>query len=177
MAGEIISKKTRYEFREFFVGWVLREIEMEFDAADIQCHSPEGLNLPAGARRSLVEQYYASLDLTKPEDARKLLCVYENALSRLEEASPSQMAHLAKWLGKDGFVFVNGRIQQKSGFASVIKIKTFATQFDANHMAQQIQRMENAVDSDPAHYTPPNWTMPNAKRKSHLSGAARSSDD
>ncbi len=60
------------------------------------------------------------------------------------------MAHLAKWLGKDGFVFVNGRVQQKSGFASVIKIKTFATQFDANHMAQQIQRMENAVDSDPA---------------------------
>jgi hypothetical protein len=44
MAGEIISKKTRYEFREFFVGWVLREIEMEFDAADIPCHPPEGLN-------------------------------------------------------------------------------------------------------------------------------------
>jgi hypothetical protein len=97
----------------------------------------------------LVEQYYASLDLTKPEDARKLLNVYENALSKLEEESPNQMAHLAKWLEKDGFVFVSGRIQQKSGLASVIKIKAFAIQFDAMQLAQQIQRMENAIDSDP----------------------------
>jgi hypothetical protein len=41
MTQEIISKKTRYEFREFLVGWTLREIEMEFDAADIPGHSPD----------------------------------------------------------------------------------------------------------------------------------------
>ena len=35
MARDIISKKTRYEFREYFVGLTLREIEMEFDAADV----------------------------------------------------------------------------------------------------------------------------------------------
>lgn len=68
MPNEIVSKKTRNEFREFLVGWTLREIEMEFDAADIPCHPSEGLNLPSGARRGLVEQYYASrvpLDLIK----------------------------------------------------------------------------------------------------------------
>ena len=35
MAKELISKKTRYEFREYFVGMTLRQIEMEFDAADV----------------------------------------------------------------------------------------------------------------------------------------------
>jgi hypothetical protein len=84
MANEIISKKTRYELREFLVSWTLREIEMEFDAADIPCHPPERLRLPSGARRSLVEQYYASLDLTKPADAKKLLTVYENVLAKTE---------------------------------------------------------------------------------------------
>ena len=35
MTSELISKKTRNEFREYFVETTLREIEMEFDAADV----------------------------------------------------------------------------------------------------------------------------------------------
>lgn len=150
MPNEIVSKKTRNEFREFLVGWTLREIEMEFDAADIPCHTSEGLNLPSGARRSLVEQYYASLDLTMPEDARKLLTVYENVLAKAQTQLPNQVAPLTRWLEKDGFIFLNSRIQRKGGLPLVPQIKTIATKFDANHMAEQIQRIERAVESDPA---------------------------
>jgi hypothetical protein len=150
MAQEIISKKTRYEFREFLVGWTLREIEMEFDAADISCHPPEGLRLPTGARRSLVEQYYASLDLTKPADSKKLLAVYGNVLAKTEAQWPDIADRLAKWLSKDGFVFQNGRLEQKTGVLLIPHVKQIAAEFDANHMAEQIRRMESAVDSDPA---------------------------
>jgi hypothetical protein len=80
MPIEIVSKKTRYEFREFLVGWTLRQIEMEFDAADIPCHSGEGLRLPDGARRSLVERYYASIDLTRP--VRSALFTFPQLQSR-----------------------------------------------------------------------------------------------
>lgn len=38
MKNELISKKTRYTFREFLVTWTLREIELEFDSADIICN-------------------------------------------------------------------------------------------------------------------------------------------
>ena len=36
MSGDLIEKKTRYEFREHLVGWVLRDIEIEFDAATLR---------------------------------------------------------------------------------------------------------------------------------------------
>jgi hypothetical protein len=150
MAQEIIAKKTRYEFREFLVGWTLREIEMEFDAADISCHSADGLRLPTGARRSLVEQYYASLDFTRPADAKKLLTVYENVLAKTETQWPDIADRLARWLSKDGFVFQNGRLEQKTGVLLMPHVKQIAAEFDANHMAEQIRRMESAVDSDPA---------------------------
>jgi len=52
---DIISKKTRNEFQEFFVGWTLRQIEQEFDAADIACDDDFTPNT-SGQRRSLVQQ-------------------------------------------------------------------------------------------------------------------------
>ena len=61
MPADIISKKTRTEFREYFVGTKLRIINNEFDAAGVECdldHDP-GLS---GERRTLVEQYYSTVD-------------------------------------------------------------------------------------------------------------------
>jgi hypothetical protein len=83
MGNDLISKKTRYEFREYFVGWTLREIEMEFDAADVLLDANYEPQI-SGARRSLVEQYYHSINWTKWKDVRKILSVYENVLNHLE---------------------------------------------------------------------------------------------
>ena len=54
MNEELISKKTRNEFREFLVGWTLRDIEMEFDAAHIDYDRQYDPPL-SGQRRSFVE--------------------------------------------------------------------------------------------------------------------------
>jgi hypothetical protein len=54
---ELISKKTRIEFREHFVGSTLREISQEFDAADVP-YDADYVSPEPGQRRSLVEQYY-----------------------------------------------------------------------------------------------------------------------
>jgi hypothetical protein len=37
MSQELLSIKTRQVFRENMVGWVLREIADEFDAAKVDC--------------------------------------------------------------------------------------------------------------------------------------------
>ena len=58
---DIISKKTRLEFREYFVGTTLREISQEFDAADVPLDS-EYMPPESGQRRSLIEQYYHAVD-------------------------------------------------------------------------------------------------------------------
>ena len=96
MPRELISKKTRIEFREEYVGYVLREITHEFDAADVQCDLDYDPGI-AGERRTLVEQYYRTLDFTRWSDVRKLLDVYANHLASLEDNIATQTDEWVKY--------------------------------------------------------------------------------
>src|SRR6185295_17271049 len=113
VAGDLISKKRRSEFREYFVSTSLREIELEFDAADIPLADdfkiPEG-----GQRRGLVQGYYASIDFTDWRDVNKALKVYGSVLAKLEDqvantfnpdVAKKAFDTLKKWLERDGFTY------------------------------------------------------------------------
>jgi hypothetical protein len=80
MVQELISKKLRTEFCEHLVGWTLRTIRNEFDSADITCDENYQPGV-SGERRTLVLQYYHTLDCTKPADVKKLLVAFENILN------------------------------------------------------------------------------------------------
>jgi len=157
---EFISKKTRNEFREYFSdNSVLRLIEQEFDSADIE-RNTDYVPICSGERRSMVEQYYASLDLTQWADARKLLKVYENVLIALEDqANRSELfdeprqryakrsfENLSKWLRKDGFVFNDGHLVSVTRAQSSGVIKELSVEFNSQHIADQVVRMEQAID-------------------------------
>jgi hypothetical protein len=115
MSRELISKKTRNEFREYLVKWTLQEIAAEFDAVGIDCttdYSPP----ESGQRRSLVEQYYHTLDFTNQSDVKKLLTAYGNILKtelnramgideKIAERIRLEVDKLAGWLKRDGFIF------------------------------------------------------------------------
>lgn len=128
MNRDLISKRTRNEFREFLVGWTLREIETEFDSADMACdksHAPE----VSGQRRSLVEQYYNALDFTKPDDVRRLLTAYASILEKAESTFPTavggeevcrSITRLKAQLSKDGFAFRDGKITAAAAGARVV---------------------------------------------------------
>ncbi len=163
MPRDLISKKTRLEFREYFVSSTLREIEMEFEAADIP-RSQDYEAPVSGQRRSLVEQYYHSLDFSNWRDARKLLRVCENALIALQADATDDsgarsedvqlisariLQDLQKWLRKDGFAFGDGRLRSLAKSPPVSQLQTIASNLDAEYLMQQIERMEEAVDSDP----------------------------
>jgi len=118
---DIISKKTRLEFREYFVSTTLRHISQEFDAAYIPCDAD--YNPPeSGARRSLVEQYYHAVDFSSWKDVRKILRVYESVLVSLEDRikNPSRdykdeytehtFTTLKRFLEKDGLIYAEGKI-------------------------------------------------------------------
>jgi hypothetical protein len=157
MAGDIISKKTRLEFRERFVGWTLHTISMEFDAADIardtQDQPPE-----SGARRCLVEQYYRTLNFADWNDVARLLVVYEGVLDALEQQvarepgdnfAKEALATLIKLLGRDGFNHVNGRILHKGRVANLTTVRAAAAAFDVPELHRQLTRLQAAVDDDP----------------------------
>src|SRR5437870_4319148 len=128
MAGDLISKKRRYEFREYWVGTTLREIESAFDAADVRLD--EEYEPPtSGQRRSLVEQYYHTIDCSKWTDVRRFLAVYEDVLATLEhsghppdgsegqEWARGQFASLRKWIERDGFVYSDGKLIPRADVA------------------------------------------------------------
>ncbi len=88
MSRELISKATRNEFREVLTRFVLHEINMIFEAGGITRRNDFAAPV-SGQRRSLVEQYYASIDFRSVSDVRKAVAAYEELIVRLK-ARPSQ---------------------------------------------------------------------------------------
>jgi hypothetical protein len=162
MSADLISIKTRQLFREYFVGTSLRFISDEFDAARVDCdlaHQPT----VSGQRRCLVEQYYHSVNWTDWRDIKKVLQVFESVLHTAEKVIQSSLADseftkrlksdvesMLYYLRKDGFQYVDGRLASGAGLPSLDAIKENAAEFDAKHLAEQIHRIEQSVESDPA---------------------------
>ena len=155
MSEAIIGKKARNELREYFVGYTLREIEMEFDAADVpfdEHYTPP----TSGQRRSLVEQYYHAVDWNKWSDVRRVVTVYENVLNHLEEQSEigNEFAEkgfrsLKKWIEKDGFSYEDSRLTRTGRHQVLEDVSDQAQAFDAPELHRQIERMRNSVEDDP----------------------------
>ncbi len=157
---ELVSKKTRTEFREFLVGWTLREIGDEFEAAEITADQSYQPPL-GGQRRCYVEQFYHTLDFSNPADVDRLLKVYENILTagytRLQSGAGvydpktyrASLDQLVAWLKKDGYSYQDGRLVPTGHAASLRHLKTQVVHFDAQYMAAQIGRIEAAVTTDP----------------------------
>ncbi|PBJ84189.1 hypothetical protein CMZ84_07075 [Lysobacteraceae bacterium NML93-0399] len=156
MPADLISKKTRLELREYFVGTSLREIESEFDAADIDAdldHDPD----VGGQRRTLVEQYYHTIDWTKWSDARKFVTVYESVLNTVEEYeqqgqdwAAKAFRSLRKWIERDGFAYQGGRLTASASNHGLEQITDTVRELDLPELHRQILRMQAAVEADPA---------------------------
>ncbi len=165
-ASDLVSKKTRLEFREHFVGWTLRTIADEFDAADIACDLNYDPDL-TGERRTLVEQYYHTLDFSNSNDVKRLLNVYAEVLRCIEVASvdedswgnseqsrgsaKKELAKLTVLLKRDGWLYDDGLIRPAAGDPNFGNLLEHAVAFDLGHIRKQIERLENSVDSDPTH--------------------------
>jgi hypothetical protein len=126
MSKELISKTTRNEFREFLVGYTLREIEMTFDAGGLtplKGYDPQ----VDGQRRGLVECYYANIDFTSVTDIKKLLAVYEEVIENLHQVAERNpdapnvtMNALLRRMEKDGFRYQGGRFVADAVNAAIV---------------------------------------------------------
>ena len=154
----IISRRARIEFRELIAGRVLREIDDEFAAADIECrldHDPR----VTGERRTRVEQYYAAVDWALWSDVRRVLDVYESVLVAFEQniqhgtavaSAPEILARLITFLERDGFTYRDGRISRVGDHLHLSEVAEAAETMEAPELRRQIDRMRAAVDADPA---------------------------
>lgn len=130
MSRDIVSKATRNEFREFLVGYTLREIEMTFDAGGLtplKGYDPQ----VDGQRRSLVECYYANIDFTSVPAIKRLLAVYEEVIENLQQIADRNpedqnvtMNALLRRMEKDGFRYENGRFVADAANAAIVHAPT-----------------------------------------------------
>ncbi len=143
---DLISKRTRNEFREAFVDWTLREIDTEFDNEDF---APDLTYQPPliGQRRSLVEQYYKSIDFSDYGQVQRLLMVYETVIRTVEPHSPQHSATLRGCLERDGVRF--GRLLLPSRSPSDRDVADILTDFDAEHVHTAWRKAVERRATDP----------------------------
>jgi hypothetical protein len=126
MSKALISKATRNEFREVLTGYVLREIDMFFEAGGLTPRRDYDPQVD-GQRRGLVECYYANIDFTAVADIKKLLAVYEEVIENLYQVAETNpdgpnvtLNALLRRMEKDGFRYVNGRFSVEALTATVV---------------------------------------------------------
>lgn len=154
MPRDLISAKTRQEFREYFVTTSLATIDDAFRAEGLQAdraHEPP----VGGQRRSLVEQYYRTVDWRDPSQVARVLRVYEavlvaldlRAISHADNADGARETAVAlrRWLTRDGIRETEGRLELPGHQT----LHDALTTIDAPELQRQIDRMRGSVESDP----------------------------
>ena len=164
MPESTFRKKTLYEFEEHLVKYsTIRGIEILFGSADILCDEAYEPTT-SGSRRSLIEKYYHTLDMTNPTDVRKLAIVFEEVLNNLQKRLYDQtlkqyseiqiedqreMDRLKLRLKHDGFDFRDGRILTLGHIPSLTHLESIAVTADFNYLLRQLDRIEDSIDKDP----------------------------
>lgn len=116
MSTNLISAGTRTDFREALASHTLQQIRDIFAAGEFEPDLQHQPNV-SGERRTLVEQYFANIDLANSQHMKRLLAVFEELILRLGDAPDwettlSQHGMIGKLqtrMEHDGFQFENGR--------------------------------------------------------------------
>lgn len=154
MARDLVSAKTRQEFREYFVSTTLATIDDAFRAEGLQAdlsHSPQ----VGGQRRGLVEQYYHPINWQSASEVARVLKVFEAVLVELDLRSSSddpnagwfreKATALRRWLARDGIKEDGGHLV----LPGQPSLHEALSSIDAPELQRQIDRMRSSVQEDP----------------------------
>lgn len=152
---DLISPKTRTEFREYFVSTTLAVIDDAFRSegftADLDFEPPV-----RGQRRTLVEQYYKNINWRSPADASRVLRIFGAILVELDlmasrpgmnaEWALQEAKALRRWLELDGITEKDGKLSLPASSDIAIGLH----RIDAPVLRRQIRRIQESVDEDPS---------------------------
>lgn len=143
------SKKTMTAFREWLVGWTLREIADLFEGQDFERTLIPDEELPGGQRRGLVACYYKNINVNSPDHVRRLMAVYADILFAIpgEEQFNAGKHNLIRLLQRDGFTYHDeGHIEIPAGLAldGLPQVG-----LDTAHLDDYLTRINRSVESDP----------------------------
>lgn len=160
-----ISKKMRIDFRDAMKDHLVKsQITNIFDSADVVCNldyvPPPNIS---GERRTLVEQYYATIQWESIVDIPKVLKAFGDFLSYLDEQSKNETrpsenrAALASTLrsliglaNREGYAYADGKLSAAEASGHHLRgITEIAAKLDAKGLLTQAKRLESIRDGDP----------------------------
>jgi hypothetical protein len=135
------------EFREWLVGWTLREISDLFEGHGFTRAYVPAEELPGGERRGLVECYYRNINVKIPDHVRRLMDVYSDVLFPIPDQYKDGKQRLIRYLERDGFKYRDdGRIELPPAVA-LAAIPQVG--LDTAHLDVYLGRINASVENDP----------------------------
>lgn len=156
---DLISKKTRIEFREYFVTTVIREIDDFFDSQNISFNELPADKVVAGQRRNRVEGYYYAINWEDSNDVRKILNVYEDVLNYLEDNLEDFNGtnfkvwydKLQKFLFRDGYKLENNKLYSLNiQVVNFNDLQNATDLLDKGHFQEYTDRINKSIIDDPS---------------------------
>lgn len=141
---ELVSRRTRREFQEHLVGWVLRNIRGFFEDE----HFIPGPEVPgvSGERRGLVASYYTEIDWRNPRQVRRFLNVMQTVLM---DTLPEFREKLKTSLRLDGYTVDDDCRIQGGPIGNAPELPVGALT-DPSAIWEHMERINNTMDTDPA---------------------------
>jgi hypothetical protein len=152
--GDLLSKATRNEFREAFVGLALRDIDMILEGAELRPDDNFTSSL-TGQRRSRVEQYYANVDFTSATDVANVVVAYNELLERLLPkpgvhggafGSDEVVERLLRRMKQDGFSFEDGRFKSQKLRSASLTVASLVALTEAS-IAEHIEKARVKIEA------------------------------
>lgn len=148
MKSELISKRTLNAIEDYIAGVSLRYIRQYFDAEYIESNL-EFHPQVSGERRTLFRQYCSTLDFSSWNDVQKFLRVCESIILDANGFQQDDVDKILRFLENDGYKFEDNQlISMSHPLPSLGQAIDTVQQFDAQHMMQQIARIESAIETD-----------------------------
>lgn len=141
---ELVSKRTRREFQEHLVGWVLRDIQGFFEDESF-VPGPEVPNV-SGERRGLVASYYTEIDWRNPSQVRRFLNVMQTVLM---DTSPEYREKLKGCLRFGGYT-VDDDCRIHGGPVGNVPELPVGALADPSAIWEHMERINETQDRDPA---------------------------
>ncbi len=144
---ELISQLLRTDFREFCVTYfVLRQINDIFTMAGIKRGSIPPDRMISGQRRTLVEEYYASTNWERQEDAEQFLKVLGYAIAQQYSGSDEPRQKLRIFCEREGLLVDGIHVSFRSNAA---KIPKHAVVGSATRAKTADMKMDSAKSTEP----------------------------
>lgn len=155
---DLISKKTRNLFEDYFVTMTLREISNYFDNQNIQASELATNSTTNSERRNKVKEYYQNIKWDNHSDVQKVLNVYEEVIVDINEYSNSYQFDLKlEWLkrletqlSRDGYVYQDYKLSSISQPTNFNDLTNATSIFDKTHFQEHIDRINKSINDDPA---------------------------